>query len=150
MVSPEEILAAPGDATTSLADRIARADARDAARAKLEADEKLDARLTRSEIAERFEKELSGREGREFAIVDVTEYGEGFVVVKLGSSAYFKAYMASNKSEMDADVFMSPCVVHPAIDRVRAMVSKRLWIGTRITNALVVLNGIENEAQKGK
>lgn len=150
MATAEEIIAAPGDVTTSLADRLERARKRKDDRAKLEADERATAEVERSELAERFEKELNGREGRDFAIVDFSEYGEGCVVVKLGPMALFKSYMASEKTEMHTDAFITPCVVYPSVDRVRAMVAKRMWLGTRITNALAILNGIEDASQKGK
>lgn len=150
MATAEEIIAAPGDPTTSLADRLERARKRKEDRAKLATDERMLAEVERSELAERFEKETNGREGRDFAIVDVSEYGEGCVVVKLGPGVLFKAFMASKQTEMDRDALITPCLIHPSADRVRAMVAKRDFIAVRITNAIAFLNGIEDASQKGK
>lgn len=108
------------------------------------------AEIERYELLTRFEVELAGKEGIDFAIVDVTDVGAGFVVLKLGPNALWKAFSASRMGEMDQDAFVLPCIVHPERDKYRRIVSERAFVGDRCANALAGLYGVRAKEEAGK
>ncbi len=121
-----------------------------------EADAKVSAEIEGLEIEARFRAEL-GKKGVDFAIVDATAYGDGFIVVKLGSDLSFRKYVdavhvASPGAPTAADVFsfVAPAVVHPSQDQFAAIVRKRGRLSGRAADALASLHGVANKVAEGK
>jgi len=127
------------------ADLLKRREEREAARA-----EKVKAlKIERLELEERFEKEL-GPMGEQFAIVDATHCGEGFVVVKLGESVLHKQFMASKMEESDYHEFVFPTVVHPGKDQFTQMAARRPGLRAECAVALLSLYGVKLKGDAGK
>lgn len=108
------------------------------------------AELERLELEERFERETGGKLGREFAIVDFSDLGEGHVVVRLGADVLWNTFSASKMDVADKDAFVVPCVVHPSKDQYRTIVNRRAFIADRCCAALATLYGVEDKAKSGK
>ncbi len=121
-----------------------------------EKDRQADAEIEGLELEARFRAEL-GKKGVDFAIVDATTYGDGFIVVKLGSDLAFRKYVdavhtASPGAPDSADVFafVAPAVVHPAPAEFAAMVRKRGRLSGRTADALASLHGVASKVAEGK
>lgn len=111
---------------------------------------KLDAEFERSELAARFEKECGGSEGQQFAILDSTDIGEGFFVVKLAPSIIWKTYWDSKMTEVDRCDLVSACIAHPAKDVYLAARGRRQGIDAELTKLLAALNGLKVDKETGK
>lgn len=111
---------------------------------------RLDAELERLDLVERFEKELGGPEGQQFAIYDATGLGEGFFVVKLGPSVLWKTYWDSKMSDVDKCDLVSQCIVHPSKEDYLAARGRRMAIDTVLVTYLGRLNGLNYEIQEKK
>jgi hypothetical protein len=124
-----------------------------AARAKrelAEEDRKLDAEFARLELVERFERELGGREGQQFAIHDATDVGEGLFVVKLAPAIVWKTYWDSKMTDVDRCDLITPCIVHPDKETYLAARGRRQGIDAELTNLLAKLNGLKAKGLEGK
>ena len=130
--------------------RLAEVRAEKQRRAEAEEAERDEQEIQRFELVERFERETNGREGVDFAIVDVNDVREGFVVVKLGEAVLWKAFSNSKMTEVDLDAFTLPCVAYPDKDEYRKMVAKRGAIGIRVATALSGLYGARGKEDQGK
>lgn len=130
---------------TKLAVLRALAEEREAARA--EAREL--AELEGLELECRFEKEL-GPKGQSFAIVDASELGEGFIVVKLGEEVLWKKYKSSKMEPGDTHDFVYPCVAHPSRERYVEIVARRPFLAERSASALATLYGVKLRTEEGK
>jgi hypothetical protein len=108
------------------------------------------AELERLELEERFERELRGRKGQAFMIVDASDLGEGHVVVKLGEDVLFTSFTKSKMNVVDVDAFVTPCVVYPSLDQYRQIVKRRAFIGDRCASALGTLYGVKAAEDAGK
>lgn len=115
-----------------------------------------DAEIEGLELEAKFRTEL-GKKGVDFAIVDASAYGEGFIVVKLGADLAFRKYVdavhtASPGAPNSADVFafVAPSVVHPSPDEFAAMVRKRGRLSGRAADALASLHGVAAKVAEGK
>lgn len=116
----------------------------------LEAERKLDAEVERLDLVERFQKELGGPEGEQFAIYDATDRGEGFFVVKLGPSILWKTYWDSQMTEVDRCDLVSACIVHPPKEAYLAARGRRMGIDAVLTKMLGRLNGLDIAADEKK
>ena len=143
MATQEEILATPLDGKPTTRDRLAAARARQAARDEKLAAEAEVAELERFDLVERFEKELGGREGSAFAIVNATDLGEGHIVLRLGEGILWKVFSASKVNDVDVDNFVVPCVMHPAKETYREIVARRGAVAARCAAALSGLFGLK-------
>lgn len=109
-----------------------------------------DAKIERLELEERFAKELGGDVDKAFTIVDVSDLGEGFVVMKLGSDVEFTAFKASKMNVVDTDTFLAPNIVHPSLDAYRTLAKRRGAVPDRCTLALATLYGAKLKDDAGK
>lgn len=141
---------APAPSGQSVAERLAAKRAEAAKREVARQAERDAAELVKLDLEERFEKELNGHKGQAFMIVDVSDLGEGHIVVRLGEDVLFNAFKASKMNVVDIDAFVTPCVVYPSIDQYRQTVKRRAFIADRCANALGTLYGIKAEADAGK
>lgn len=137
--------------TTS--ERIAAAEHAREERLKARAHAQAVARLEGLELEEKYEREL-GPVGQEFQIVDATDLGEGFVVLRRGEEVLWKRYSKliakETETEVDTRDFVLPCVVHPAKEKYDEIVSRRPFIASRCANALGSLYGVKRRAEEGK
>lgn len=113
------------------------------------------AELERLELLEKYEAEL-GPVGQKFDVLDLTEYGEGHIVVKLGTPAYFakaKEDLAKAKTPSEEEVathhFVEPHVVHPALADFRRIVGERPVVLVKLGHMLHGLYG-ERAERVGK
>lgn len=141
-MATNDVTEVPADAPGSARDRLAIARKKAAKREEVLAAEADSAELERLELVEKFEQEL-GRDGRDFAVVDVSDLGEGHVVVKLGEPVLYKAFTNSKMTEMDIDAFVFPCVVHPTKDVYRKLAVRRPGAVQRCLLALSKLYGLK-------
>jgi hypothetical protein len=150
--APEQPAASPAPAPTgqTVAEQLAAARVNAAKRDTARKAERDAAELVKLQLEDRFEKDLNGRRGQAFEIVDVSELGEGHIVVKLGEDVLFNAFKASKMDVVDLDSFVTPCVKYPSIDQYRQIVKRRAFIADRCANALGTLYGIKAEADAGK
>ncbi len=140
---------APGPVLT-VAERLA-AKRKDAAKREEAVQAERDAaELAKLELEERFEKELGGRKGQAFMIVDASDLGEGHIVLKLGEDVLFNAFKASKMNVVDTEMFVVPCLAYPAVDEYRKITKRRAFIADRCASALGVLYGVRTEAEAGK
>ena len=137
-------------AELSLNERLAAARAEKAKREEARQAERNAAELAKLELEEKLEKELGGPLGRAFAIVDVSELGEGHVAVKLGLDVLWNTFKASKMSVADVDAFVAPCVAHPSVDEYRAIIRRRPYIADRCAAALAKLYGADADEKAGK
>lgn len=123
----------------------ARRAAEEREKARLEAAE--DRELEVLELEARFTAEL-GERGSQFEIVPTIE---GAIVVKLGPSVLQKKFnSAKNTSDADVHDFVSPCVVHPSVERYTEIVDRRPGIAWDCALALQKLFHGKDEAATGK
>lgn len=108
------------------------------------------AELERLLLEEKLEKELGGPAGSMFAIVDVSELGEGCIAVKLGEDVHYATYKESKMNVVDTETFVLPNVVHPSKDDYRKIVARRPAIADRCALALAELYGIKLAVTAGK
>jgi hypothetical protein len=134
------------DTKTKVAELRKRKAERDAAAAI----EKEAAEIEALELEERFEKELAGRKDRDFVIVDVSDLGEGFVVLKLGEDVLWNTFKASKMNAVDTDCFVYPCVVHPTKDAYRLLAKRRAFVPERCAGALATLYGVKLKDESAK
>jgi hypothetical protein len=106
--------------------------------------------LEKFELIDRFEKELNGKLGRDFEIVDDSEEGEGFIVVKRGEAVQFRTYMDSKQTGMDREQFILPLLVYPSKDVFLGRINRRDFVGVRCVNALAKLAGLKQDVEAGK
>ncbi len=115
-----------------------------------EEERKLNAEIERLDLEERFEKELGGPAGQQFAVLDMTKRGEGLFVVKLAPSIVWKTYWDSKMTEVDRCDLVSACIVHPAKDAYLAARGRRQGIDAELTKLLGALNGLQIDIDEGK
>jgi hypothetical protein len=127
----------PVDRRAELLERKAQ---REASRAK----ERAAADLERLELEDKFEEDI-GPIGREFTIVDCSDTGDGFIVLKLGLDVQWNTFLASKMNAQDLDTFVVPCLLHPSVDQYRAIVKKRGAIAPRCGTALATLYGVRDK-----
>lgn len=124
-----------------------------AAKQKKDAEEQ-DRRVTneyeRLQLAERFEKDLGGKEHEQFEILDMTLCGEGFFVVKLAPSIVWKTYWESKMTTVDQCDLVSGCIVHPPKDDYLAARNRRQGIDAELTKLVGRLNGLHLGVEQGK
>ncbi len=137
-------------AAATLDEKRARVAAAKRAKDAAEEARKLDAEIERLDLAERFEKELGGPEGQQFAILDKTKCGEGLFVVKLAPSIVWKTYWDSKMTDVDRCDLVSQCIVHPAKETYLAARGRRMGIDAELTKALGILNGLQLDIDEGK
>ncbi len=134
----------------STGDKLAELRARKAAKeAKLE-EERNAAEVLRLELEERFEAETGGPIDRTFTIVDVSDLGEGFVVMRLGDDVIWNTFKASKMNVVDTDAFVVPCVLYPSKDEYRKLAKRRAFVPERCAGALASLYGVKIKADQGK
>lgn len=137
----------------SVSERLAKAEQEREERLKKRAATQAMARLEGLELEAKYEREL-GPIGQEFQIVDVTDLGEGFVVVRRGEEVLWKRYsklLASEKeTEVDTRDFVLPCVVSPAKEKYDEIVARRPFVAARCANALGALYGVRRRVEEGK
>jgi hypothetical protein len=148
--APAAASPAPASSGQTVAERLSAKRADAAKREVARQAERDAAELAKLELEERFEKELNGRRGQAFEIVDVSDLGEGHIIVKLGEDVLFNAFKASKMNVVDIDAFVTPCVVYPSIDQYRQTVKRRSFIADRCANALGTLYGLKAESDAGK
>lgn len=107
------------------------------------------AELERLELEEKFEKEL-GPKGQAWALVDASDNGEGFIVVKLGEEVLWKQYQASKMTDADTYNFVFPSVMHPSRERYTEITTRRPFLANRTANALATLFGVKLRTEEGK
>lgn len=107
------------------------------------------AELQRLELEERFEAEL-GPLGSAYVIVDVSDLGEGFVVLKLGEGVLWNTFKSSKMNVVDTEAFVLPNVVHPSRDEYRALAARRGFVPERCAGELATLYGVKLKADGGK
>lgn len=111
-------------------------------------------------LEEKFETELGGRHGAKFAIVNLCDIDEGFVVLALGDGAAalhkaFETRLAKLKdgqklNEEALDQYVTPSVKHPPVEAFRALCGRRYAVWTRCTSALLRLHGVRKADEEGK
>lgn len=111
---------------------------------------KLDAQWERHQLVERFERELGGKEGQQFAICDATHLGEGFFVVKLGPAILMKTFFDSEMNDVDRCDFVAPCIVHPSKEAYLAARERRNGFDIELSNRLAGLYGLKLKVNEGK
>jgi hypothetical protein len=148
--APEQPAASSAPSGQSVTERLAAKRAEAAKREVARQADRDAAELAKLDLEERFEKDLNGRRGQAFEIVDVSELGEGHIVVKLGEDVLFNAFKASKMSVVDLDAFVTPSLVYPSVDDYRKAVKRRPFIADRCANALGTLYGLKAEADAGK
>jgi hypothetical protein len=131
-------------------DRRARVLAAKQRKAAAEEERALDGEVQRLELAERFERELGGPEGQQFAIHDATDVGEGFFVVKLAPSITFKTYWDSKMTDVDRCDFVTSCLVYPTREVYLAARGRRMGIDAVLSDMLGALNGLKRKSDSGK
>jgi hypothetical protein len=146
-MNEKDLLAVP---ETSFASKLAQVRAAKEAKAKAEREARELAEIQHFELVEKYSKEFNGKEGCDFAVVDFSGYGDGFVVVKLGSSVAWKAYSNSEMTEVDDDVFVCPNLVFPTIDEYRKIVARRPIHAKKVVAALADLYGLDTKSRVGK
>lgn len=118
--------------------------ARDA-KAKRDADteaEKERRELATLDLEEKWEKELGGKRGEAFEIVDGGTAGLIVLAVKQGGAVFHKQFMASAQKEITLEAcqrWTMACVVEPAPTELVASVGERVGIYTVCANKLVAL-----------
>lgn len=103
------------------------------------------------ELEEKYESEL-GPVGRKFLILDLTELGEGFVVLKQGETVVYKRYSeAKNKTDKEVEEYVLPCLVHPTTEKFLEIVNTRYpEVLYRCAHAVNRLFGKKSEDDMGK
>jgi hypothetical protein len=103
-------------------------------------------RVERHGLKKRFEKELGGKEGRAFSIIDTIE---GFVVVKKGPGVLLKQLRADvNPDSIDA--FFSEVIVHPDKETAAKWRDRSPGISDLLWIAASRLYGVSNEDNQKK
>jgi hypothetical protein len=143
--------AAPQAAPTgNVEERLKLARERKATRdAKLE-DEKRLAELERLELEEKWEAETGGLHGRAFTIVDVSNLGEGFIVLRLGEDVLWQTFIKSKMTIMDQDAFVTACLLSPTKEAYRLIVKRRVLVADQCCQALARLYGHKQKEDEGK
>lgn len=121
-------------------------------------DERKAKTLERLELIDKFETDLGPR-GREFVVVDVTNLGEGFVVLRKPTAASHKRYMnavekAKDKGkpieEADTNQYVLPCVVHPEKATYSRIANERHDVPVQCAAAMMSMLQAAKEADEGK
>lgn len=148
--TPEAQASTPATSSSEEVERrLLEARKRKAEREKAIEDRKRKFELELLELEEKFEAELGPR-GSAFEIVDATDQGEGFIVLKLGYGVAYHAFKNSKMKEKDVHAFVLPCVVHPERAKFLELVERRHELPIRCANALVTLHGAKAEDAAGK
>jgi hypothetical protein len=134
----------------TLEERVAELQKRKALREAAAEIERTAAKVERLELEEKFEKETGGALDRAFVIVDVSDLGEGFVVLKLGTDVEWNTFKASKMNVVDLDVFLTPNVLHPSLDQFRMLAKRRAFVPERCASALASLYGVKSAVDAGK
>lgn len=142
--------AGTGDAELTVEEKRAFVAAAKQRRDAREEQRKLDAKYEHDKLSERFESELGGPEGQQFAILDMTSVGEGMFVVKLGPSILWKTYWDSKMTDVDKCDLVAACIVHPSKEQYLAARGRRQGIDAVLTNMLGKLNGLKLDYEEGK
>jgi hypothetical protein len=148
-MSSEATKVAIGEAN-GIEDRLAKLRQEKAERDRVWQAKKDAAELQGLELEARFSAEL-GRMGVDFAMVDATDYEEGFIVVKLGEDLLFRKYVdavASVEGMVDAaDLynFVAPNVVYPDQATYTQIVRRRGFLANRCADALSALHGVRQK-----
>lgn len=100
------------------------------------------------ELELKYEEELGPR-GSMFDMLDLTNIGEGFIVLKLAEGVVHNKFIASKQTEVDLDNFIRPSVVHPAKEVYAAIMQRRPGVAHQCANVLLSLYGLKaNEDAK--
>lgn len=91
-----------------------------------------------------------GKIGHAFAVVDLSEVGDGFIVVKLGTEGDYNAFQSSNFDAVARQKFVEPAVVHPEPAKLREILSRRPAVLFHVANALSGLHGADAKIVSGK
>lgn len=101
------------------------------------------------ELEDRFEQEL-GPVGKEFAIVDLADVGEGAVVVKRPEQARMRQFKSSKMTEANHFDLVKPCVVYPDAAAFLEITGRRDFVVTRCATACAKLHGLKLQEDAGK
>jgi hypothetical protein len=107
------------------------------------------AEIEELELEQRF-SDGAARRGRDFEIVNLSDLGEGFVVVKLGEAVHHTSFVAGKQDEASVNRYVLPNVVHPTREQFKAIFNRRPQVLIRSANALATLYGVRKEADAGK
>lgn len=144
-----DLLATPNDVAANPRDRLARARAAASARAAKREAEREAAELERLELEAKYEGEI-GPIDRAFVIVDASDLGEGFIVLRLGEGVLWKTFSTSKMDVVDVETFVLPNVVHPSRETYREIVMRRGFLADRCATSLAKLYGVKRETDAGK
>lgn len=106
-------------------------------------------RLEGLKLESKYEDEL-GPIGVEFQIIDASELGEGFIVVRRAEEVLWKRYMASKQTPADEHELVLPCVVHPAKEKYLEIIGRRAFVESRCATAIGALQGVRTRHEEGK
>jgi len=104
------------------------------------------------ELEDQFEEEFGPR-GEAFEIVNFQH--DGPIAVRRGEPVLFKRFQASMPGDKDPTpeaiyAFVKPCLIYPEKAAFDEIIGKRPQIATRVCNALAVLMGAKEGADRGK
>jgi len=105
--------------------------------------------LAELELEERFEADLGPR-GVAFEIIDLTDLGAGFVVVKRGEAVLYRQMKASKITEDDVQRFVKPQIAFPDKVEFLEITGTFYAVWTRCFDALVALHGFKAKEERGK
>jgi hypothetical protein len=106
-------------------------------------------RIEGLKLEAKFEEER-GAIGAEFQIVDASELGEGFIVLRRCEEVLWKRYMGSKQTPGDQHDLVMPCVLHPSKERYLEIIARRAYIEDRCANAIGSLQGVRVRHEEGK
>lgn len=150
MPAEETRFVAAADVQASVRDRLAARRAEQEKRDAEARDARELAELELFDLRDRFERETGGKVNQAFVIVDATELGEGYVVIKLGPNVLWKTFQASKMNIVDMDQFVVPCLLHPSAEKYRDIVHRRELIADTCTRALANLYGFKAKVTEEK
>lgn len=133
----------------ALEDRLAAVRAAKEAKAKAAAEVAAEREIEEFELEERFEKELGGKRGERFAILDFDGDG-GFVVLARGAPVLYKRFVESKVEAGDISTFVLPQVVHPEKDVFKERANELYGMWAACANALSDLHKLRAVKIKGK
>jgi hypothetical protein len=134
--------------TPTTRERLAAARAREAERQAKAVEEREAAELERLELVERFSAD-GGREDKDFFVVDLSDIGAGFVVVKYQDPTLWTTWKRSKMTDMDLDALVTPSVVYPDKETYRKLAVRLPAIVGNISGFVAKMYGLKlGEDQK--
>jgi hypothetical protein len=122
-------------------------------RAEREAPDK-DARIRREiekeKLIVRFERELNGKLGSEFVIVDTGHLSDPFIVMKKPILVQWEKYTQSKMSPAERFDYIAPSIAYPKLDEYTLLRTNRAGLDTAVSNALMPMMGLSAEVEAGK